>query len=200
MCAAGRFETDTPDVPVSLLVIDNGDLIARVIANAHRIDLEAAGIGSGRCSFDIAIPNGLPAHCQHLIEVIREGDGAALAHSPMAIAASTTFDAALEASLGAILEAESSIEELDRRLAFLVRQTEALLQRRADQESRRGERLAHQVARHRFKPHPPDAAGATGAGSAAQRPLRALVIDDTYPNPAQDAGFARVAVAHDGAA
>ena len=55
--AAGWAQEDTqPDVPVSLLVIDNDKLIGRILANRYREDLESAGIGSGRHGFDFQYP------------------------------------------------------------------------------------------------------------------------------------------------
>jgi hypothetical protein len=58
--AAGWAQEDTqPDVPVSLLVIDNDKLLGRVLANRYREDLENAGIGSGRHGFDFHFPKSL---------------------------------------------------------------------------------------------------------------------------------------------
>ena len=39
-----------PDAPLRLLILDNDVLVARVLANRHRADLEAAGIGGAEAN------------------------------------------------------------------------------------------------------------------------------------------------------
>ena len=54
------------DEPVALQILDNGQPIARVLANLHRPDLEEAGFG-GRHGFDIIVPGGLSPLARHVI-------------------------------------------------------------------------------------------------------------------------------------
>jgi hypothetical protein len=76
-----RDEAD-PDRPVRLLVLDDGVVIGRVVANRHRPDLAQAGLGSGRHGFELALPGGLSPLIRHVISVQREDDGQDLPHSP----------------------------------------------------------------------------------------------------------------------
>ena len=43
-----------PDIPVRLEVVDNGTVVAEVLAKLYRRDIEAAGIGNGRHAFGSA--------------------------------------------------------------------------------------------------------------------------------------------------
>ncbi|MBV9783538.1 MAG: Hint domain-containing protein [Acidisphaera sp.] len=52
-----------PEAPVCLDILVNGVLVAQTLANRYRPDLEAAGLGSGRHSFDL-----------HLAVAVREDD------------------------------------------------------------------------------------------------------------------------------
>ena len=45
-----------PDVPVTLLAMRGGEILARVVANRYRADLRAAGLGSGCHGFVVALP------------------------------------------------------------------------------------------------------------------------------------------------
>jgi hypothetical protein len=69
-------------VPLSLLFFDNGELVARVLANRRRQDLLDAGVGDGRNGFSINIPGGLSAIVRHVIQVLGEADGCVM--SPLA--------------------------------------------------------------------------------------------------------------------
>jgi O-antigen biosynthesis protein len=66
------WEPDCTDL-LALQTLDNGAPIARALANAYREDLERAGIGTGRHSFDLLIPGGLLPLARHMIEVRRDG-------------------------------------------------------------------------------------------------------------------------------
>lgn len=48
----------TPEVPVTLLAMRGGEILARVVANRYRADLRAAGLGSGCHGFAFALPDG----------------------------------------------------------------------------------------------------------------------------------------------
>jgi hypothetical protein len=75
---------DYPEAPVCLDILAGGRLIGRVLANRYRHDLERAGLGSGRHSFEFTPPAGLSLTAKS-VEVRRSLDGAALAFSAEAM-------------------------------------------------------------------------------------------------------------------
>jgi autotransporter passenger strand-loop-strand repeat protein len=77
----------SPDGRVALRVLDNDMVIAEVVADLHRGDLEAKGIGDGRFGFRISIDGGLSPLVRHVIRVQRAADGADLPNSPWVVAA-----------------------------------------------------------------------------------------------------------------
>lgn len=66
------------NAPVRLEVLVNGAVVGRILANAMRGDVRAAGHGDGRCGFHLQ-GLALPRHRAHRIEVRRAADGATLA-------------------------------------------------------------------------------------------------------------------------
>jgi hypothetical protein len=68
---------DYPEAPACLDIYAGGQLIGRVLANRYREDLEQAGLGSGRHSFEFTPPAGL-AFAPDAVEVRRSLDGVAL--------------------------------------------------------------------------------------------------------------------------
>jgi hypothetical protein len=68
------LDSGNPKLPVRLEVLIGGELVTELLANRYRADLEAAGLGSGRCAFDLAVP-AMPGE----VVVRRASDGAALA-------------------------------------------------------------------------------------------------------------------------
>jgi hypothetical protein len=76
--------TDYPEAPVCLDILADGRLIGQTLANRYREDLERAGLGSGRHSFEFKPPPGL-ALTAKAVEVRRSLDGAALAFSAEAL-------------------------------------------------------------------------------------------------------------------
>ncbi|HEX4504762.1 MAG TPA: Hint domain-containing protein [Alphaproteobacteria bacterium] len=60
--------------PQPLIILLNGAVVGRVVADRYRADLEAAGIGDGRHGFSFPLPKGLAADADHRIEVRREVD------------------------------------------------------------------------------------------------------------------------------
>ena len=67
---AGWAQDDSqPDLPVSLLILDNDELIGRVLASRYRSDLREAGIGSGQHSFEFQFPKGLLPFKTHVLRV-----------------------------------------------------------------------------------------------------------------------------------
>ena len=170
-----------PSRPISVLVTLGDDLLARVLADRHRPDLEAAGIGNGRYSFELALdPRLLPLDgC--VLHLRREGDGADLPGSPLRIPPPTVFDNATQDGVAALLDTDCDDAELQTRITFLAAQTERLLQERAARQSLQGERLADRQYRWRWSVP-------AAATSPTHVPLRALVIDELVPVPGRDAG------------
>ncbi|MGC9268616.1 glycosyltransferase [Acidiphilium sp.] len=128
---AGWAQDDhRPHQPVALLIIDNDDLLDRVVANQHRADLAAGGIGDGRHGFDVRIEGGLPGLGQHLIRVVRERDGAELAASPALIAPAGAFDAHETSLLQSLLDGIASPAGIDGAIVALSAQIDRLTARR----------------------------------------------------------------------
>jgi hypothetical protein len=71
---------ERPEAPVCLDVYAGAQLIGQTLANRYREDLERAGLGSGRHSFEFTPPAG-SAFASHVIEVRRSLDGALLGKS-----------------------------------------------------------------------------------------------------------------------
>ncbi|MDD2877334.1 MAG: glycosyltransferase family 4 protein [Acidiphilium sp.] len=128
--AGWAHDDQLPHQPIALLIIDNDVLLDRVVANRHRADLAASGIGDGRHSFDLRIEGGLPGFGQHLIRVVRERDGAELAGSPALIAPADAFDASAAASLQSMLDGLETAATIDAAITSLSAQIERLAARR----------------------------------------------------------------------
>lgn len=188
---AGWAQDDAePDVPVSLLVIDNDQLLGRILANRHRTDLEAAGIGNGRHSFELDFSSALPPFEKHVIRVCREIDGADLAQSPVTLEPPQSFDETVQQALADSLKRCGADQDIPAKIDFLVGQIDLLLQQRADADSSRFERqrYRHYLQRWRRRPQEDTAFGQGALVAPARQPLRALVIDDRVPVLDRDAG------------
>ncbi len=178
------LDTDFASAPVALQILDNGALIARVIANRYRKDLAVAiGTGTGHNAFGYDIPVALDPLVRHVIQVRRERDGAELPGSPCVIAASGDFGADLEQAVAGAVEALDRADACDRALGFLVAQADRLLQKMADIDSQRAERLSYRQFLRRWGAQPEAAPYAV-----ADPGKRALVIDDQLPDLGRDAG------------
>lgn len=82
------WETDTPDIPVVVLIAVERRVLGRCRADLFREDLAVEGLGTGRCGFTLDLPVGLLSPRQdYAISVRREGDGAHLPGSPYVLAA-----------------------------------------------------------------------------------------------------------------
>jgi hypothetical protein len=66
-----------PTAPVELEVLVDGEIVATVLANRYRADLDHAGLGDGRCGFSVAMPASAEAIMQ--VEVRRASDGGQVA-------------------------------------------------------------------------------------------------------------------------
>jgi hypothetical protein len=77
-CVAGWAQNlDHPEAPVCLDIYAGGQLIGQVLANSYREDLQKAGMGSGRHSFEFTLPPELVVAPDE-IEVRRSLDSVAL--------------------------------------------------------------------------------------------------------------------------
>jgi glycosyltransferase involved in cell wall biosynthesis len=182
-------DSDAADARVSLLITVNDVLVTRVLADRPREDLLQAGIGDGAHSFDISL-NGLSPLSHHVVAVQREQDGAHLPGSPAVVAPATRFDQAFQAQCAALILDAVDDDALTQRLRFLAIQTETLLQRRAERQSRGSERAALRQLRRRWAPGqlPPAGNDPDNAAHREELPPRALVIDHALPAPRRDAG------------
>jgi hypothetical protein len=128
------------------------------------------------------IPGGLSPLERHVIQVMRETDGAEISGSPAVIEAAGGFDAGLQQAIAGAVAAVGPGDDQEHMLRFILEQADQLLQRRADAEGRRAERLAYQQFRDRCGPLAEQAADAADPG------LRALVMDERVPVAGRDAG------------
>jgi glycosyltransferase involved in cell wall biosynthesis len=176
--AGWAWDSDEPDTPISIIVTADDEVIGRVLANRFRSDLKAGGVGNGRFSFDLRPTTILRPNRRYMICARRETTGAHLNGSHAVLEASTAFDREMEGDITAILSAVDTDDDLERRLAFLARQTDTLLQTHADRRSGVHEREARR--RQRW-------GTAAASNEPPQRP-RALVIDEKMPQAERDAG------------
>ncbi len=65
------WNENSPDKRVSAIIAVNGREAARIVADLYRDDLEASGIGDGRCAFKCVLPIGLlEANRSHVVTII----------------------------------------------------------------------------------------------------------------------------------
>jgi hypothetical protein len=74
----------SPTAPVELEVLVDGEIVATVLANRYRVDLDRAGLAGGRCAFSVAMPASAESMAQ--IEVRRASDGGQVAMPQRALA------------------------------------------------------------------------------------------------------------------
>jgi glycosyltransferase involved in cell wall biosynthesis len=176
-----------PEVPVSLVVTANDQLIGRILANRHRADLEQAGLGSGRHSFEFQFAQALAPLKRHVLRVFREADGIDLAQSPVTLEPAQSFDLSVQAALADIIRQSGTDLDIPAKVDFLADQLDRLLQQLADSDSKRAERNNYKQLLQRWRRTP----GLTSVDTALEDPradLRALVIDDLIPRSDRDAG------------
>jgi len=174
-----------PDVPVSLLVTVNDELVGRILANRYCRDLEEAGVGSGRHGFELQFAKRLAPFEKHLVRVVRELDSADLAQSPVTLEPTQAFDAEAQDSLSDIIQRSGTDRDITAKIDVLANHIEVLLQRLADHDSGRAERNNYSQLLQRWRRAPASPAE-TALIPRAQ--LRALVIDDRIPRSDRDAG------------
>jgi glycosyltransferase involved in cell wall biosynthesis len=177
------WDDSRPDSRVSLVVLADGAIVARCLADRFRPDLLNAKIGDGKHAFGLRLHKGLSAHERHTIELRREEDGTILPGSPKIVETSAAFDKNVAEDFARVLAAAESEEDFDRRMAFLLDQTEKL--RRAYSQKQSG--ALEREKRRQLQWQDPVAAFAGEASPGAARPL-ALVVDDRLPDLGRDAG------------
>jgi hypothetical protein len=70
------MDSACPAAPVELEVLVDGAIVATLLANRYRPDLDRAGLAGGNCAFTVAMPADVTAHAR--IEVRRAADGRSL--------------------------------------------------------------------------------------------------------------------------
>jgi hypothetical protein len=168
------------DAPVGVEVLDNGVVLARVLANQMRPDLVEAGIGTGLHGFEIVIPGGLSPLMRHVIEVRREDGGSPLPGSPIVLDPAEGFGAAMQQAVAAAVAELPADGGPTRVVSFMLAQVERLMQRRSDDDGQRRHRDEQRRVRHRF----------SLPGPSFKPGWRALVIDARCPVVGRDAGSA----------
>lgn len=178
------FDDAAPHAPISLIILSNGQVIARVLANRYRSDLESAGMADGRHAFSVIIPGGLSPLTKHVVQLLGESDGCEMPGSPVVIEAAAAFDASLEHVVSAAVGAIADPADRERALVFFAAQSERLLKEGADAEAGRETRLIQRQLERRW------GRGGAPPGGTAPVParLRVLVVDDLVPIPHNDAG------------
>ena len=157
-----------PDLAVSITVTAGDMLLERLVANRYRPDLQQAGLGHGRHSFEVRFDPPLPPHRDWLIHVRGELDGQDMPGSPFRVLAASRWDDDAEAGVAGLLAAHASDGELEARIDFLTLHRRRLMELRA---ASRPERAASAAAERRQAPLP-----------------RALVVDESLPDPRRDGG------------
>jgi glycosyltransferase involved in cell wall biosynthesis len=175
-----------PDAPLSLLILVNDALVARVLANRHRPDLAAAGIGDGRHGFRFEFPDSLPSGERHIVRVCREADGSDLAGSPVVLEPVSPSDELAHEALAEIDLAALSDDALARGIELTAGHLDSAVQLLAERQSGRAARREHRLLVERWRRR-----GASGERPDSGMPARrALIIDDRLPQPERDAGSA----------
>ncbi len=163
-----------PGVPVLLEVVDNGVVIAEVLAKQYRGDLEAAGIGDGRHAFRLQLAQPLDPCIGHEIIVRRASDGRELERCPITIAPASSLDdtvcADLSVMLGKLAARIETPSDADALLHLLLDATEQM-------------RKTHGSTIGRQRP-----VGPSRRGGDTEPARCALVIDTEWPQLERDAG------------
>lgn len=180
------MDRDTPDRPVVLELLIDGQPVGTLTADLPRDDLRAAGLGEGRNGFQLNLPQGIEPGA--VVRLRRLADAAELDGSPRRIEAAdgnVAEDGAAEASIAEVLAAAAAAPDLlDDLIARLAREAAALLF--ADGRTIAGAEASF-IARF--------AAHADRLPAALDDRPRALFIDEGVPNARRDAG-SNAAISH----
>ncbi|MFT8505487.1 Hint domain-containing protein [Acetobacter sp.] len=164
-----------PDEAVTLQIVDNGAVLASVVANGRRPDVARTG-RPVLCGFDVLLPGGLSPMTRHVLEIRRSSDGALLGE-PQVIEPANAFDADMSRSVARAVAAAAEDQDGDQVLSFLLAQVEKLRQARSDAASGTATATFDAALRRR---------GLSTKGSVTRK--RALVIDGQHPDEKRDAG------------
>ena len=166
-----------PYEPVTLELVLDGAVVGSFAADRHRPDLEQAGLGDGRHAFQVQIPGGLSQHIERVLELRRVGDGAPVPGSPVVLARAPLVGETARRVLADAVDAAMQGADrpaLEALLAELVRGLSARLP----------------------QPQPHHAAFLERWGASVPQPEpgrpRALVIDESIPDPDRDAGSSAI--------
>jgi hypothetical protein len=133
--AGWAWQDAHPGVPVRLEVLVDGVCVAEPVANRYRADLEAAGYGDGRCSFELRLPHPLSPFSRHEIIVRRASDGMPLG-DPLVIFPERSLSRSALADFGCVLGAArrtaATVAEADALLQALLAEVERVRQARLD--------------------------------------------------------------------
>ena len=174
------FDPARPQDAITLRVLVDGVTVGHTVANIHRGDLEAAGIGNGRHAFDLPASGFRPPVGPCLVRVQDEASGEDIPNSPARLEAALDLSGPAREAVVALLNSPGTDDQLRERTEFMARQADGLLQRLADRRSRRPARAAQRARKWRWRPED---------GPEPERlPPRALVIDSTMPVAGHDAG------------
>jgi glycosyltransferase involved in cell wall biosynthesis len=183
------WDENFPKRPLALTVLDNGEVIGRLIANRFRADLLNAGIGSGRHGFIFNIPGGLSPLSRHIIRIIGDTDGLEMPTSPVVIEAVSGFDAALMGAVRSAVYSLSPNDDSDLVLSFLAEQVASLLQQKADAEVGIEARTIYREWLRRWgSSNSPDTRDDRLQSIWKELRPRALVVDEWLPEVDKDAG------------
>ncbi len=169
------FSPATPNEAVSLQIVDNGIVLASVVANGRRPDVARTGRPM-LCGFDVLLPGGLSPMTRHVLEIRRSSDGALLGE-PQILEPARTFDADMTRSIARAVAAAADDQDGDQVLSFLLAQVEKLRQARSDAASGMAAATLGAAMRRR---------GMATQDSVMRK--RALVIDGQHPDAKRDAG------------
>jgi len=167
-----------PGAPVELELLLDGAVLGRFRAERHRADLEAAGIGTGHHAFIVQIPGGLSLSQDRVLVLRRAADGVALLGSPVVLKREVLAGEAARRELTDAVQAAAQGADapaLEALLRELVRAMVARLPHPAPHHAALLERWGAETA-----PPPP------------QDARRALVIDESIPDPGRDAGSSAI--------
>jgi hypothetical protein len=173
-----------PDAPLTLLILVDGALAARVLANRYRPDLADAGIGDGRHGFRFEFPQSLSAHEPHVVRVCREADGTDLTGSPVMLDPIQPGDGAAYEQLAKIDIAALSDTALAHGIKLTADHADRAAQEFANRQTGGVERREYRLRVERWRRR--GGVGEMPTASGSQR--RALIIDDRVPQPRRDAG------------
>lgn len=184
---AGWAQDDAqPNAPLRLLILVNDTLVARVLANRHRPDLAAAGIGDGRHGFRFDFPDGLASSGRYVVRVCREADGSDLEGSPAVLEPAQPLDGLAYEQLTDLDLTALPDAALTRGIELVAEHLEKAAQELADRQSGRAERRNYRLLVERWRRR-----GTSGDRREAREPVRrVLIIDDRVPQVRRDAGSA----------